>query len=449
MNLEKVLSYFHSYILKIDTRQNMVLSSVPNLSFIMFPCEIKEFISSLDAPNDEVDKIRDFFTWEDKTGGLNIEIKKHQYSVEYAKIDGDEYLYIFLADQLATRLSEKLQANQLDPLTSILHKNAIKHYVDNKIQFEKLKFGALYMIDVDFFKNINDNYGHIFGDKVIVAIANALKGIAGVKAKVGRVGGDEFVLFVEHKMDRDGIKNIARLIRYVLDNIKIEGEHFSITATIGISCFPKDGTSYDALYNCCDKALYRGKQKGRDCHIIYDPAMHENIDKVRESTSTTVTKLSIATFLNHMVRQLIGLKPSKESYLPIFKEVAEFFQLDRIVCLDEFGCMAPYEKEDTKESYKAYLDFDLQEYSEYFVVDHMLAINDIRTWQNQDVHVFEVLEKAKVQSTVQVLLMREEKVTGFLSFESIQSRRVWQAAEINYLIIISNLIASFYLQNAE
>lgn len=128
---------------------------------------------------------------------------------------------------------------------------------------------CMFIIDIDNFKNINDVYGHIVGDETLVAFAKRLQQLFNQGAIVGRLGGDEFLVFLQNYVDRTEIIKKAELI---IQPIQIEKEQQvpPVSVSLGISLYPTDGSSFMELYQCADKALYRAKHEGKDGFIFYD-----------------------------------------------------------------------------------------------------------------------------------------------------------------------------------
>lgn len=162
-----------------------------------------------------------------------------------------------------------------DPATGLLNKRAAKEF--SKDLLSEGAEGRRYMlvIDVDDFKNFNDSYGHIFGDDVILKVARVLSGTVNLRGIVGRIGGDEFYVLTENidseKDLRVLLKTISKNLFYAYEN---EKEDVHISTSIGVACYPDDGTTYDELFKRADKALYIAKEKGKSRFIIYDEEKH-------------------------------------------------------------------------------------------------------------------------------------------------------------------------------
>ncbi len=166
--------------------------------------------------------------------------------------------------------------NEVDALTKLYRRDIILSYMDNLIE-QHIPFSFL-ILDIDNFKLINDNYGHLVGDLVLKCVADSLKNIIGNKGVVGRYGGDEFIFLFPNIVEYDDIWKISfDILKSSGDLVIPQYEEIKITYTVGESRFPKDSETIDELIVLADKALYRGKVKGRNCFIIYLPEKHANI----------------------------------------------------------------------------------------------------------------------------------------------------------------------------
>ncbi len=165
----------------------------------------------------------------------------------------------------------------LDNLTQIFMRDVIiqymEHLIKNNIEFT---FGIL---DIDNFKNINDSYGHLVGDEVLKVVSLSMLKICKNRGVVGRYGGDEFIYVFPKITDYDDVWHVAFDILKSVSKVTFENhEEIVLSYTLGLSRFPLNGKTVDDLFELADKALYRGKMKGRNCFIIYLPEKHANID---------------------------------------------------------------------------------------------------------------------------------------------------------------------------
>lgn len=138
---------------------------------------------------------------------------------------------------------------------------------------------ALIFLDLDHFKNVNDSLGHRVGDEVLVALAERLTQTVREQDTVSRLGGDEFILLLPDT-DADGAAHVAKkILQAAAMPFQIEQHELTVTPSIGIALFPKDGEDLDTLSKCADAAMYRAKEDGRNHYRFYTPAIQAHSDR--------------------------------------------------------------------------------------------------------------------------------------------------------------------------
>lgn len=176
-------------------------------------------------------------------------------------------------EQTGNDVDDFVEGTQVDSMTRILNKKAIAEYGEAAVNAGDQV--AIVMMDVDNFKTLNDTYGHLFGDKVIIAVAEVIKKTVGENGATGRVGGDEFMLVIRDFGDEVGLRNYLRTIKTNVaalfqDKLGIN----RISCSIGASRSGIDSDQYKDLVRIADKALYIAKQKGKNRFIIYLEEKH-------------------------------------------------------------------------------------------------------------------------------------------------------------------------------
>ena len=142
--------------------------------------------------------------------------------------------------------------------------------------------GAVLLVDLDRFKNVNDMRGHSSGDRVLMQAATRLKGVARSADLVARIGGDEFCVLQSDQDDPTATAALAHeIVRRLSEPYQIEGQEILLSASAGIARYPADGTSVDQLLTNADTALYRAKESGRAAFRLYEPAMDVRIAEQR------------------------------------------------------------------------------------------------------------------------------------------------------------------------
>ncbi len=129
---------------------------------------------------------------------------------------------------------------------------------------------ALYFIDLDYFKTINDTLGHDVGDKLLAALAARMKDSLGNDSRIGRLGGDEFAV-IRNEIDNeaDALRFANALISIIRRPFQIDGHQLSITSSIGVSLCPRDGRDLVSLLKNADLALFKAKTDGRGAARVF------------------------------------------------------------------------------------------------------------------------------------------------------------------------------------
>lgn len=152
-----------------------------------------------------------------------------------------------------------------DSLTGVYNKSTTKDLIDHYIQKHTDLKHIFMIIDIDDFKSINDTYGHLQGDKILSYVIGQVKMIFTTGEIIGRIGGDEFAVFIGNISSREAIIMKAELLRRALHTVYTEeGFEISLSGSIGVSMYPEDGNTYNQLLCCADKALYLVKDQGKD-----------------------------------------------------------------------------------------------------------------------------------------------------------------------------------------
>jgi diguanylate cyclase (GGDEF)-like protein len=129
---------------------------------------------------------------------------------------------------------------------------------------------AVFFLDLDGFKQINDSLGHRIGDLLLKTVACRLSGAIPPGEMLARIGGDEFTLVLQQRADRAWAAQVAgRMLDALREPCVIEDHEVPVSASIGISLYPKDGDDPEALQKHADSAMYRAKMRGRNCYEFY------------------------------------------------------------------------------------------------------------------------------------------------------------------------------------
>ncbi|WP_312653371.1 GGDEF domain-containing protein [Aminipila sp.] len=156
-----------------------------------------------------------------------------------------------------------------DPLTKIYNRTAFEEMVQRLLK-QKIDKAAFIMIDLDDFKYLNDTFGHDVGDVVLIKVADALIEVVDRDDVIGRMGGDEFAIFIPYIYSKEYFIN---KIKAIFNKLKIQfiekGKKVTVLSSIGIAFFPEHGIEFNELYRNADTAQYQSKNSGKNKIKIY------------------------------------------------------------------------------------------------------------------------------------------------------------------------------------
>ncbi len=183
-------------------------------------------------------------------------------------------------------LSEKYAAQQRiealayrDVLTGLPNRLLLTQRVDFALRMAERSGGqfAVFFLDLDRFKNINDSMGHAFGDRVLVEVAARIDACLRDVDTLCRLGGDEFVVFLQ-EADAAGAEACAqRVLLAMAEPFVLDGMNFTVGCSIGVALYPDDGKTLDDLIQYADTAMYRVKERGRGSFRFYQPQMNVDV----------------------------------------------------------------------------------------------------------------------------------------------------------------------------
>ncbi len=201
----------------------------------------------------------------------------------------DEHGRFFGFRGIGTDLTEQRRSEQeisrlarFDSLTGLPNRALMRQTLDEALRnaASRQKGCALFLIDLDRFKNVNDTLGHPVGDALLREVAKRLTSVMGDHGQVGRLGGDEFKAVLPGTVDIGLLESLARtLIEQVSRPYSIEGNRVTIGASVGIAIGDPGRCNADSLVRDADLALYAAKGDGRGKHVFYEPAMHSEAAK--------------------------------------------------------------------------------------------------------------------------------------------------------------------------
>ncbi len=201
-------------------------------------------------------------------------------SREHARAESLEREVAKRTAQLSAALEKVTRLAIVDPLTGLMNRRAFDEHASTVHDLAERhgRHFAVLMCDLDFFKRVNDTYGHGAGDDILVSTANALKRATRNSDKVARFGGEEFVVLLS-ETEVGSVQHVAArcaaCVRAMPISEIIPGSDFQQTISIGVAIYPQHGTEMNQLLERADRALYEAKSNGRDGVAIYSESMDD------------------------------------------------------------------------------------------------------------------------------------------------------------------------------
>lgn len=238
---------------------------------------------------DDVEKIKKVCTLENINGYIesnkdfdNLEYKRKSpsngtiewisLSASMMKNSNNEVVIAIQLENIDNRKKQEMllqRRAERDLLTDLYNKMTMSQLIGDylKLPRKEEQIDALIMLDADNYKSVNDTFGHVFGDKVLIDIADSLKSCVKQSDYVGRVGGDEFMIFLKDMRSKDDMTSILKRISEGINHTYAENDdEVTISASIGVSYVTPDITSFQPLYKLADEALYDAKESGKNCY---------------------------------------------------------------------------------------------------------------------------------------------------------------------------------------
>lgn len=317
----------------------------------------------------------------------------------------------------------------IDSLTKILQRGIILDYIRYLIQ-EKKVF-TLFLIDLDNFKYINDTQGHLFGDDILKrSIYELEKVIRKNNGILGRIGGDEFLGVVENVSSYEEVWDIAQKMNKSVSSNIYTASGVSMTVTMGVARYPLNASSYEELFNCCDKALYRGKNKGRNCFIIYKPELHQNMDSkdLKFNFSSTTMLKSIFDILTSPRCDI------EANIISLFKFLTEYMDLDSICINYEEKMNYHY----TNGKIKNIFYIEEAEYHPLIGIEGIAIMNQ-RTNLTKYPRLYRTIMDQDIRSFIVIECLAGNRHFGYLRVD-MAGQRIWSKEEKDSLLVAAKAI---------
>lgn len=265
------------------------LSEWISLESFLYECDIES-----DSVADAAEAIKrlgidDEYTFEAYCGKTekHIRINVSKIVENRGRFQSEQFIVGIIEDvtEAARRQHELETQAKSDSLTRLWNREAMAQMITHELETNKNARHALILLDLDGFKQINDKYGHYVGDVLLQKVAGRLLVIEkNGDYTVGRMGGDEFCVFARNMETTRKVEELAKMVCRSLSSITIaDSIDYYVCCSCGMAIYPRNGSTFNELYQCADSALYTSKENIGSYYTIYSnlslEAKSENAEK--------------------------------------------------------------------------------------------------------------------------------------------------------------------------
>lgn len=365
---------------------------------------------------------------------------------------------------------EKLAAQELkamaerDTLTKLYNKASARQRIEAMLLTRSLEEkSALFIIDIDNFKTVNNRYGHMFGDAVLTKLASRLSRLFGSGDLVSRIGGDEFMALYQGAFGNGQVKAAADRILACFEQVFDElPSECGISSSIGIAVCPRDGEDFQTLFWRADAALSHAKAMGKKQYRIYNRSMDYRAyghNAVRQTAAGTAIESGggSGAVLNDLLPKVFnilnGAGQTDGAVEKVLKLLGERLQVSRAYvfensednqrCSNTFEWCAPgVESQKDKMQNMVYSDLR-SDYRSYFNEKGILYCDDAETFPGDIREAFKLRE---VKSVFQCAIKDNGVFRGWVGFDSHSFQYLLTDKQIEEISFISGLLSLFLLK---
>jgi len=348
-----------------------------------------------------------------------------------------------------------------DPLTKLFNKESTQNLVTEHLENrESSLMDAIIMLDLDNFKAVNDNYGHLFGDAILTQLSNHLRRLFRPHDLIGRIGGDEFLILLKNITDEAFLKDRCELLlsncRQLMDDIAPD---LNCSWSIGVAIAPLHGTTYQELFKRADEALYTAKNSGKNTYRIYDD--QAVLDTIVHTGTHTLTRIDSddqpgmadSSFLRFVFHRLYESHDPEATIQELLAYIGREINASRVYIFenneDNTACSNTFEWCNT--GIVPQIDFlqdisyitDLPGWPQVFDERGMFYCSDINTLP---AHIRCIVEPQGIKSLVLCAIMDKGVFRGYVGFDECNVNRMWTESQISLLEFLSELLAVFLLK---
>ncbi len=351
-------------------------------------------------------------------------------------------------------------SSQRDSLTKLLNNATARKQAESYLsRFAKGVSCALLIIDLDNFKQINDKYGHLFGDAVLCKVSRELERLFRAQDIISRIGGDEFLVLARGVSDR---ALLEQRCGQILDAFHNAFQQPRLSASVGVALCPEHGATYQELFAHADEALYQAKAMGKNEFCFYGSFEGQSLLNSRNTAvndhidSDVELGLAQDNLVRYVFQRLYAAKDVEGAVNNAMALLGRAMNVSRVYVfensLDDSWCDNTFEwcnegiLPEIHNLQRVSYVTDIPEYEQNFNEEGIFHCPNIQELPQQ---VREILEPQGIHSMLQCAIRQEGRFRGYIGFDECVCQRLWTQEEIQTLNYFSNVLSTFLLKHRE
>lgn len=353
-----------------------------------------------------------------------------------------------------------LDMAQKDMLTGLYNKTTINSLVERRMEgYGNTVMQALFILDVDNFKKVNDTYGHLVGDGILSNVAAVIKAHTRSSDLAGRIGGDEFLIYLPEVYDEAVVRSKAEKLLESLKTLVPEEGAQPITCSMGVAVFPHDSIDYYTLYQYADTALYARKKNGRNGVTIYSPSIGDmsSVGDVGSAVGGAVETDDVNVvdeqLAQYAFRRLYVAKDIEATINRLLEIIGRAYDVSRAyifessedgkTCSNTFEwCADGVEPQIDSLQNISYID-DLGDYLKNFNKRGLFYCAEVSK-THPDVRA--VLEPQGIRSMLQCAMLDEGEFVGYVGFDECRENRKWSDEQVETFKLTADVLSTFLMK---
>lgn len=355
---------------------------------------------------------------------------------------------------------------QRDALTGLYNKTVMNEMVEQQIQNkEENDLQALFLLDIDYFKAVNDTYGHLAGDSVLSDVAAILKQNVKNTGLIGRIGGDEFLIYYSNlKEEADAVAKADQLLE-ALYTIRPQKDSRPISCSMGVVTFWGSDMDYTQLFQRADQALYHRKKNGRGGFALYKPSLSgeeegeptwEERSAVGEENDFNKQQGTNEQLALYAFRTLYQAEDVKEALERLLEIIGRSYDVSRVyifensedgsACSNTFEwCNTGVEPQIERLQNLLYHE-DLNDYNKRFETNKIIYCADVGAMHQK---LRKVLEPQGIRSMLHCAMFDGNHFVGYVGFDECRDNRAWSPRQVESFKLLADVFAVFLVRQKQ